>query len=245
MAKSDFFKFENKNDDFPFYNGKPFSFTYAQGIFLLLVSILSVVAYQMLEGSIPTFVQPIFNIIFPLGAFILVVKSNWTRIFRKIRLKDILLIIGVVIFNFILNIFIGSIMNKLVDAGANPAVTLIQHNSLAENIVFFLKMIPMLLGEELITIIPFLVILTFATKTLKLSRKKAIILAWIVSAIIFGALHLPTYSWNIAQAVLGISISRLVLTFPYVKTKNIWISLFVHVLNDWFIFLPALLASLV
>ena len=245
MTKLDFFKFENKNDDFPFYNGNPISFTYSQGTFLLLVSILTVVMYQVIGKSMPTFVQPIFNIIFPLGAIMLVVKSNWTKIFRKIRFKDILLIIGVVIFNFIVNMLIGIIMSKFAGAGANPAVNLIQENSLAENIVFFLKMIPMLLGEELITIIPFLVILAFATKVLKFSRKKAIILAWILSAIIFGALHLPTYNWNIAQAVLGISVSRLVLTFPYVKTKNIWTSLIVHVLNDWLLFLPALLASLV
>lgn len=243
MKKSDFFKFENKNDDFPFYNGDPISFTFLQGLFLLVVSIASAILFQI-NGSIPTFVQPVFNIILPLGAFMLVVKSNWTKIFRKVRFKDILLVIGVLIFNLILTILTGLLISKFTVANANPVANLIQENSLVENIVFCLKIIPMLFGEELITIIPFLVILLFATKTLKLPRKKVIVLAWILSAIIFGAIHLPTYNWNIVQAVLGIGVVRLVLTFPYIKTKNIWISLFVHVLNDWILLLPTLLASL-
>jgi len=103
----------------------------------------------------------------------------------------------------------------------------------------------MLFGEELFTIIPFLVILQFSTKVLKTSRKKAVAIAWIVSAIIFGAIHLPTYNWNFMQSILGIGIVRLILTFPYVKTKNIWISFFVHVLNDWCLFLiPVLISKL-
>ncbi|NBI07700.1 CPBP family intramembrane glutamic endopeptidase [Senegalia massiliensis] len=98
----------------------------------------------------------------------------------------------------------------------------------------------MLFGEELITIIPFLIVLEFSYKNLNLSRKRSIITAWIVTSLLFGAIHLPTYSWNIIQAILGIGIVRIILTYPYIKTKNIWTSLLVHLLNDWILFLPAI-----
>jgi len=185
--------------------------------------------------------HPFINIIIPLSAFAIVVKSNWTKIFRKIYFKDIFLVFGVLIVNLIVSAISGFLLTKFAGAAANPAVGSLNGNSTFENIMFAVKLIPMLFGEELITIIPFLVILQFATKNLKLSRKHAVTIAWILSAIIFGAVHLKTYNWNIVQAVIGISMARLVLTFPYIKTKNIWISTFVHVLNDWCLFLPALL----
>uniref|UniRef100_UPI0005A9D1DA CPBP family intramembrane glutamic endopeptidase n=1 Tax=Faecalimicrobium dakarense TaxID=1301100 RepID=UPI0005A9D1DA len=120
---------------------------------------------------------------------------------------------------------------------------MVEANSLYENILFFVKMIPMLLGEELVTIIPFLIILQFSYKNSKISRKKAIVMSWIISSLLFAAIHLPTYNWNIIQAIVGIGIVRMIITYPYIKTKNIWISFFVHVLNDWILLLPILLAK--
>lgn len=241
MKKNDFFRFENKNDDFPFYNGNPMNFTALQSWFLLIVAIGSVVFFEVGSSFLPKFMHPFINIIIPLSAFAIVVKSNWTKIFRKIYFKDIFLVFGVLIVNLIVSAISGFLLTKFAGAAANPAVGSLNGNSTFENIMFAVKLIPMLFGEELITIIPFLVILQFATKNLKLSRKHAVTIAWILSAIIFGAVHLKTYNWNIVQAVIGISMARLVLTFSYIKTKNIWISTFVHVLNDWCLFLPALL----
>lgn len=241
MKNSDFFKFENKNDDFPFYNGIPINFTPLQSLLLLIVSLGSVFIFEFYGDLVPSFVRPFTNVIIPLGMFMFVVKSNWTKLFRKIYFKDILLVFGVLIFNLMVSVAVGFLVSKYAGGAANPVTGHIKLNSNVENLKFFASIIPMLFGEELITIIPFLVILQFAFKNLKFSRKHAIIFAWIVSAIIFGAIHLKTYNWNIIQAVLGISIARLVLTFPYIKTKNIWISTFVHILNDWCLFLPALL----
>ncbi|MEG2868043.1 MAG: CPBP family intramembrane glutamic endopeptidase [Terrisporobacter sp.] len=241
MKNTDFFKFENANDDFPFYNGKPSSITLMQSIFIIIMSIVSIVIFDVAGDRLPSFIGPFINIIIPLGSFMLVTKSGWTKLFRKIHLKDIKLIIIVLIFNLIATVIMGSLTSKFAGAGANPAAGFIQHNSLNENIIFYIKVIPMLLGEELITIIPFLAILNISTRYLKFSRKKGIIIAWIMSALIFGAIHLPTYDWNIVQAILAISIVRLILTYPYIKTKNIWVSCCLHVLNDWILFLPSLL----
>ncbi|WP_267908354.1 CPBP family intramembrane glutamic endopeptidase [Antrihabitans stalagmiti] len=68
------------------------------------------------------------------------------------------------------------------------------------------------------------------------SRRSAMLAAWLVTALIFGAVHLPTYDWNVVQAVVGIGIVRLILTLGYLITKNIWVSTGAHILNDWTIF---------
>jgi len=100
-----------------------------------------------------------------------------------------------------------------------------------------------LFGEELLTIVPFLAIMWLCASVFNMSRKTSILLAWVVSAIIFGLLHLPTYQWNIMQCLLTISIARLVLSLAYMKTKNIWVSAGAHIFNDWFLFTMPLMAA--
>ncbi len=238
MAKSDFFKFENKDVDFPFYNDKNFNFTALQSLFLMVVSIGSPILLQLGSWFIPDFIEPFIDIVLPLGAFMLVVKSHWTKLFKKIRFKDVLFAFGVLLINLIVSGIVGFIVLKFIGAESNPAAKMVQGNTVFGNIIFVLKLIPMLIGEEIMTIIPFLVILTFASKKLKLSRKASIIISWVVTAVMFGLIHLPTYNWNFAQSVLIIGSARMVLTFAYLKTKNIWVSSMAHILNDWFLFVP-------
>lgn len=49
----------------------------------------------------------------------------------------------------------------------------------------------------------------------------------------FGALHLPTYDWRVAPALVVIGTARLALTPPYILTKNIWSSTIAHITHDW------------
>jgi membrane protease YdiL (CAAX protease family) len=59
------------------------------------------------------------------------------------------------------------------------------------------------------------------------------LVAWLLSAVVFGLLHLPTYDWNLVQCLVVIGSARLVLTWAYVWTKNIWVSTGAHIINDW------------
>ena len=70
--------------------------------------------------------------------------------------------------------------------------------------------------------------------------------AWLITAVVFGLIHLPTYNWNVLQCIVVIGSARLVLTLPWIMTKNIWVSTGAHIVNDWLRFLMSLLgASLV
>ncbi|WP_123341011.1 MULTISPECIES: CPBP family intramembrane glutamic endopeptidase [unclassified Curtobacterium] len=75
---------------------------------------------------------------------------------------------------------------------------------------------------------------------------QGILIAWLATAIRFGAAHLPTtYGWNFAQAFLIIGIARLVLTLAYIRTKNIAVSTGAHIINDWVLFTGAIIGAAV
>jgi membrane protease YdiL (CAAX protease family) len=113
----------------------------------------------------------------------------------------------------------------------------------AGRILYFAKTIPQLFGEEVITLLPFLALLQVFTRGLGLGRKGAIIGAWLVSSVIFGLIHLPTYDWNLIQCLVIIGTARMVLTLPWIMTKNIWVSTGAHILNDWLLLGVGLLGA--
>jgi membrane protease YdiL (CAAX protease family) len=105
-----------------------------------------------------------------------------------------------------------------------------------ERALFYLKTIPQLFGEEIVSVSPFLAILWFCHTKLDMGRGPSIVAAWLGAALVFGALHLPTYGWNFVQCFLVIGTARLVLLIGYVATKNIWVSTGAHIINDWLTF---------
>jgi hypothetical protein len=41
----------------------------------------------------------------------------------------------------------------------------------------------------------------------------------------------------------GVGVARLILTLPYIMTRNLWVSSGAHVLNDWTMFSASLLRA--
>ena len=102
-------------------------------------------------------------------------------------------------------------------------------------------MAPQLLGEELFTILPFLALLWWLHARAGIRRRKALVLAWLLSAIPFALVHLPTYGWDLLQCLSIIGTARLVLSLAYLLSRNLWVSTGAHVLNDWMLVGTALL----
>ncbi len=72
----------------------------------------------------------------------------------------------------------------------------------AEVLNFAVSTAIQLLGEEVLVILPFLALMWVSVNRMGWSRKRAILLSWVLTAVWFGAAHLPTYDWNVAQALL-------------------------------------------
>ncbi|CDZ74369.1 putative membrane protein [Peptoniphilus sp. ING2-D1G] len=160
-----------------------------------------------------------------------VLDFKWPkRLLKPLKLKDLFIIIAVLILTYAAAFFSLSFLD-IGEAVENPVVDFIsKDNMLLLGAVLFIQ----LFVEEVLFVVPFLFIYNkFKDK----SKVFALMTAWILSSLIFGALHLPTYSFNFAQSFLVIGSIRFVLSFAYIWRKNLLLPYIIHVLYDGLIFL--------
>jgi membrane protease YdiL (CAAX protease family) len=231
-----------RSRDFPFYDGVPQLITGPQWWWILAASAAAFLFLLLwpLHGLWAHWVPVLVFPLLPLLVLRHVSPEHWTALFRRLGGRDVLVMFGVFVLNLAVTLGSGSVLKKYAGAGDNPAVEVLQDASPLERAMFFLQALPQLLGEELVTILPLLALMYYLHSRRGTSRRTALLVSWVVTALLFGALHLPTYEWNLVQAFLGIGLARLVLTLAYVITKNLWVSTGAHVLNDWAIFATAL-----
>ena len=233
--------------DFPYYDGEPVEISAIQW----LVPLAAVgAATCILLGQPQVFSESYWRLgpgvllaILPLAGLALVTRGHWKALFRKVGLKEIGWMFAFALLNYAIAIPLGLISVNLFETAANPGISGMSDSGVSEQILFFANSVPQLIGEELITIIPFIAIMYFLTRKMNVGRTSAIIVAWLVTAVWFAAIHLPTYNWNILQCLVLIGGARLVLTLAYIKTKNIWVSAGAHIINDWATFGFALMGA--
>jgi membrane protease YdiL (CAAX protease family) len=230
---------EPEGADFPFYADNP---PIVSGAGWLLVLAGTVAGFSALvipmpfEDNIVTgWLRTAAFVALPLVALALAAPGGWQAIFRHVGLREVLLMFGFAILNIIITMSIGTLINIFGTTTGNTGIAGAANLEGARLASFFAKVGLQLLGEELITILPFLAILWYCHVKAGLGRNAAVLIAWLVSAIAFALIHLPTYKWNIVQCLVIIGSARLVLTWAYVWTKNIWVSTGAHIINDWLI----------
>ncbi|MBE6047744.1 MAG: CPBP family intramembrane metalloprotease, partial [Clostridium sp.] len=85
----------------------------------------------------------------------------------------------------------------------------------------------------------FILILHFVYKKTS-NRKKSIILSSIIVMLVFGLLHINTFG-NIIQILFIQGLGSIFQLYGYLKTKNILIPIFVHLLINCSSWIPLLL----
>jgi len=239
---------EYPQDDFPFYNGKPIALTATQWIVILLSVAVGfgvlIAPVPFFTGNFAQFIPAFLFVFIPLCGLALVAPHYWAAIFRKVTIKDIKWMFGFALLNILVTFLVGFLVYETVGANSNPVNSNLAALSVLERILFFLKIIPQLMGEEIITILPFLALMALFYRRFNLTRKRSILFAWLISSILFGLYHLHTYDWNLIQCVLVIGSARLILTLPYIMTKNIWVSTGTHIINDWILFGVSLMGAI-
>jgi membrane protease YdiL (CAAX protease family) len=230
--------------DFPFYAGAPVAISAMGWLIVMAACALGFAALVglglVIPGQAGRWGAVILFVGLPLAGLRVAAGSNWRALFVPIRLKD--LGIGLAFMPLVVLVS-GLVAWQVMHAGvttANPIFDLFHTMSGPELALFAASTLPQLFGEEVITILPFLAVLTALGSGVRFPRWLALLIAWIASALIFGALHLPTYGWHVAQALGVIFAARLVLTLPYLVTKSIWASTVTHIVNDWAGFLLVL-----
>jgi len=238
---------EDPGRDFPFYNGAPVGLSWRQWLFVMAAV---AAGFAVLVAPIPWPTGPLGAMIpavlfplIPMAALAQVAPGHWKAIFGKVGWRELRLMLGFALLNIVVSMSVGAIVNALTEVTPNAATAQLGGMDTAGRITFFAKTIPQLFGEEVVTLLPFLALLYGLSKWLGVGRKGAIVGAWLISSLIFGLLHLPTYDWNLVQCLAVIGTARMVLTLAWILTKNIWVSTGAHIINDWLLFTMSLLGA--
>jgi membrane protease YdiL (CAAX protease family) len=233
-------RLEDPGRDFPFYNGAPVGLSVWQWLFLLAAV---AIGFAVLVAPIPWPAGPLGAMIpavlfplIPMLALAQVAPGHWTSLFGKVGGRELRLMLGFALLNIVVTMSVGTIVYVLTDVTSNAAAAQLDGMDTAGRIAFFAKTVPQLFGEELVTLLPFLAVLALLSNRFGVSRKSAIVGAWLVSSLIFGLIHLPTYDWNLIQCIVVIGTARMVLTLAWILTKNVWVSTGAHIINDWLLF---------
>lgn len=238
---------ERRGDDFPYYRGRPVEITGGQWwLVMLAVAIgFAILIYPppFLRGTVTRFVPPVLFFAIPLAALAYVAPSGWTAIFRRLRGRDFLIMILFAVINLAVTLGVNVFTVKLIETTKNAGLVGLANQGGLDQLLFFLRAVPQLFGEEVLSILPFLALLYWLVAKRGMSRKSAIVIAWLLVAVLFAAVHLHTYGWNVIQALAGVGVARLVLTIPYIMTKNIWVCTGAHILNDWIFFGVSILGA--
>ena len=104
-----------------------------------------------------------------------------------------------------------------------------------------IRLLVQLFGEELIKFIPLVISAAFLYKSV--GRKAAIVGAVIISQILFSFIHIPAYGFSILFLLIGIGLNSIVLPLVYVKTKNLVLCYFIHLLYDSWSIIPYFMAT--
>lgn len=103
----------------------------------------------------------------------------------------------------------------------------------------FIK-IPGLFGEEMLVIVLLTILERFLPK-----NRKGLIIASIISSLIFGACHISAYDWNVWQSLVLIGLTRLPFTYAWYKSeRNLLVTGISHWGYDMFILIIAILAGI-
>jgi hypothetical protein len=236
-----------QKSDLPFYNGMPVALSLRQWMTVLGFCLAG---FFILALPLPLFMSPYGQFIpaslfmfLPLYGLHRVAPGHVGALFRRIGWRELWLMPAFALLNLFASVTVALIVASFFTVSINPAAELLMAFSTSERVLFLLRTLPQLLGEELITILPFLALLSWLAGHLGWSRRRALIVAWVLSSLLFGLLHLPTYSWNIAQSLLIIGAARMVLTGAYLYTGNLWVCTGAHVISNWIIFFIAMAMS--
>jgi membrane protease YdiL (CAAX protease family) len=232
--------------DFPFYAGQPRSLSFFAWVFVL---VMAAAGFAALIG-LPSIMAPTAGrwlgialfVGLPLIGLAIAAGPSWVCLFPPLRWRDVWIGLVFVPVNMAVSAAIALLVMKVSVTANNPSSALLEHLKGLDLGLFLGGAVLQLIGEELVTILPLLALLTAFHAGLKAPRLLSIGLAWILSALLFGALHLPTYEWHLVQALVGIGAARLVLSLPYLITKSLWSSVITHVTNDMTMFLIVIAA---
>lgn len=221
--------------DLAFYNGKPVEIDGTGWLVLMASVAIAFLALTLIPlRAFPYNIVPVLAFVgIPILALHRVVGRQWTCLFRRVGFRSAALMALFGAATLVGSMATGWILKRFFELQSNPVADQIAAMSASEIAATLLVTGIQLVGEELFGILPFLAVLWLCVQHLSLPRKLGILIALVISGLLFGAAHLPTYDWHWAQSLIGIASARVLLTLAYFVTRNLWVSAGAHIINDW------------
>lgn len=224
MSNIDYFKFENKDLDFPVYKKNPY--IPKSGWIVLIIAMIVGFLMQGLSGN--EMIDSILFCFIVLIPLLYYLKWDFKALFQKPKAKEIGLAVALFAGYLIYSYTVGSVLDYFSLTGT----------STLEGISITWASIPPLLfslmGEELIKLIPFLLFLRIFYKYSN-NRKLSIVAAMLLVMVFFAMLHLMDLK-SLPSVLLMQGLGSIFEFYGYIKTKNVFISYITHLLTDVFIF---------
>ena len=224
MSNIDYFKFENKDLDFPVYKKNPY--IPKSGWIVLIIAMIVGFLMQGLTGN--EMIDSILFCFIVLVPLLYYLKWDFKALFQKPKAKEIGLAVALFVGYLIYSYTVGSVLDYFSLTGT----------STLEGISITWASIPPLLfslmGEELIKLIPFLLFLRIFYKYSN-NRKLSIVAAMLWVMVFFAMLHLMDLK-SLPSVLLMQGLGSIFEFYGYIKTKNVFISYITHLLTDVFIF---------
>ena len=225
MSYVDYFKFENKDLDFPVYKKNP-HIPKSGWIVLLIAMIVGYFMQGLFDNEMLGGILFCFIILIPLLYYL---KWDIKAIFQKPKAKEVALAVALFAGYIIYSIVMGSVLEFFSLNGSEilDASTLTLAN--VPPLVFSL------MGEEFLKLIPFLFFLRLFYKYTD-NRKGSVIASMLVVMVFFGLLHLMDLQ-SLPSVLLMQGFGSIFEFYGYIKTKNVFISYITHLCTDVFLFL--------
>lgn len=208
----------------------------ARGWGLLLLSLLG--AYQLLlwlpaTQSWSQFLVRLLFVGMPLAAWAWVARGQAGVLFGPFGWRQALGAVLTAMLAMAASLAAARVVSQFALVSPNPLAFASAGMSSPDFVWQLASVMPQLLGEELLTLLPFLALVQLASTRWGWRRRSSLLLALVGSTLLFSAAHLPTYDWNWAQCFCIIGAPRVVLTLAYIATRNLWVTAAAHILTDW------------
>lgn len=180
-----------------------------------------------------------------IGSWLLFGLEGIKKIFSKPKKGAFIFIILSIIGSYIISIITGLISTAIFQQSiiVNPIKEQFS-GSLVNSFLLLFKTVFMLAGEEILVTVPLVIIVSLLIHKTKISKSKAVIISTILTAIIFGAIHLPTYQWNLFQCFVVVALTRIPFTIVSLKSDSMITGIAGHIVFDWIIFAGMIISQL-
>ncbi len=222
MSNIDWFKFENKDLDFPFYKKNPHIPKWGW-IVLFIATFVGLIL--SVSSNILISVLSCLVLIVPVLYFL---KWDYKAIFQIPKAKDVALAVA---------LFVGYIVYSLIISIVLENFGIVSEGIIDSTTVSVMSLIPLvfsLMSEEFVKFIPFMFLLRLSYKFSD-NRKLSVIISVILIMVFFASLH----AYNFKMFIFAIFVQGFGSIFEfigYIKTKNIFVSYITHLCTDIFIY---------